>query len=185
MLIFFLTFKVGPSPSQPNIICLNKMPTKGNDLRPLRVVSKICKSWTYARNFYMGVYPFLLLSYSRRLFNYRVCGHCTKATSCQGHVMDMAGARLCKLKRARDRYEKIIRQFGFPSQMQDSCAWRVELNPDTVKSQIFVRYLISYFRTFEKSAKFYIGWKFIFILRPSNFNVNIDVAQERCQVFWT
>ena len=41
----------------------------------------------------------------------------------------------------------------------------------TVKSQIFVRYLISYFRTFEKSAKFNTGWKFIFVLRPSNFNV--------------
>ena len=27
----------------------------------------------------------------------------------------------------------------------------------TVKSQIFIRYLISYFRTFEKSAKFYTG----------------------------
>ena len=31
----------------------------------------------------------------------------------------------------------------------------------TVKSHIFVRYLISYFRTFEKSAKFNTGWKFI------------------------
>ena len=38
----------------------------------------------------------------------------------------------------------------------------------TVKSQIFVRYLISYF---WKSAKFNTGWKFIFVLRPSNFNV--------------
>ena len=41
----------------------------------------------------------------------------------------------------------------------------------TVKSQIFVRYLISYFRTFEKSAKFNTGRKFIFVSRPSNFNV--------------
>ena len=41
----------------------------------------------------------------------------------------------------------------------------------TEKSQIFVRYLISYFRTFEKSAKFNTGWKFNFALRPSNFNV--------------
>ena len=39
-----------------------------------------------------------------------------------------------------------------------------------VKSQIFVRYFISYFRTFEKSAKFNTGWKFIFVLTP-NFNV--------------
>ena len=44
---------------------------------------------------------------------------------------------------------------------------------DTVKSQIFVRYLISYFRTFEKSAKFNTEWKFVFVLRPSNINVTL------------
>ena len=48
---------------------------------------------------------------------------------------------------------------------------RSQKSTDTVKSQIFVRYLISYFRTFEKSAKFNTGWKFIFVLMPSNFNV--------------
>ena len=41
----------------------------------------------------------------------------------------------------------------------------------TVKSQIFVQYLFSYFRTFEKSTKFNTVWKFLFVLRPSNFNV--------------
>ena len=41
----------------------------------------------------------------------------------------------------------------------------------TVKSQIFVRYLFSYFRTLKKSAKFNTGRKFIFVLGPSNFNV--------------
>ena len=42
-------------------------------------------------------------------------------------------------------------------------------NADTVKSQIFVRYLISYFRTFEKSAKFntFIFLSFIEIRRKS------------------
>ena len=41
----------------------------------------------------------------------------------------------------------------------------------TVKSQIFVRYLSSYFRTFEKSTKFNCVWTFLFVLRPSDFNV--------------
>ena len=42
---------------------------------------------------------------------------------------------------------------------------------DNVKSQIFVRYLVSYFRTFEKSAKFNAGWKYVFVWRPLNLNV--------------
>ena len=42
----------------------------------------------------------------------------------------------------------------------------------TVKSQIFVRYLISYFRTFAKSAKFNTGRKFIFGLEAIEFQCN-------------
>ena len=62
-------------------------------------------------------------------------------------------------------------KFGFPAGPQSN--QNVWVLPITVKSQIFVRYLISYFRTFEKSAKFNTGWKFIFVLRPSNFNVTL------------
>ena len=40
----------------------------------------------------------------------------------------------------------------------------------TVKSQIFVWHLYSYFCTFEKCAKFNV-WHFLFALRPSNFTV--------------
>ena len=47
--------------------------------------------------------------------------------------------------------------------------YRLEAN--NVKSQIFVRYLFSYFRTFEKSTKFKTVWKFLFALRSSIFNV--------------
>ena len=43
-------------------------------------------------------------------------------------------------------------------------------NGPTVKSQIFVRYLISYFVLLKK-YEFNTGQKFIFALRPSNFNV--------------
>ena len=41
----------------------------------------------------------------------------------------------------------------------------------TVKSQMFVRYLFLYFRTFKKSAKFNTGRNLFFVLGPSNFNV--------------
>ena len=41
----------------------------------------------------------------------------------------------------------------------------------TVKSQIFVRYLFSYISYFWKSTKFNIVWKFLFGLKPLNFNV--------------
>ena len=43
-----------------------------------------------------------------------------------------------------------------------------KFHKDTVKSQIFVRYLISNFRTFEKRAKFNTGWWFIFVLTTKN-----------------
>ena len=41
----------------------------------------------------------------------------------------------------------------------------------TVKSQISVRYLISYISYFWQSTKFNIVWKFLFALKPLNFNV--------------
>ena len=39
-------------------------------------------------------------------------------------------------------------------------------SPGTVESQIFVRHFFSYFRTFEKSTKFYTVWKFILFWGP-------------------
>ena len=49
----------------------------------------------------------------------------------------------------------------------------------TVKSQIFVRYLISYFRTFAKSAKFNTGRKFIFGLEAIEFQCNFVVRPSK------
>ena len=62
------------------------------------------------------------------------------------------------------------------------CLHHQDTLTDTVKSHIFVRYFISYFRTVEKSAKFNTGWKFIFVLRPSNFNVILFEALESTKI---
>ena len=58
MLIFFPNIQGGTLPLSTEHYLFEQMLTNGNDLRPLRVISKVRKSRTYARNFYMAVYPF-------------------------------------------------------------------------------------------------------------------------------
>ena len=65
--------------------------------------------------------------------------------------------RVTKEKRKSWKPQKVRRRAHLNRRPSGAPKSAVNTAPATVKSQIFVRYLISYFRTFEKSAKFNWG----------------------------